>query len=236
MKIKFDTECIIYKVTNLSNGKIYIGKTIKSLECRKIEHVCSSKKQTDNSVFHKAIRKYGINSFKWEIVYCCNNYLLSNLMETFKIIVNHSHINENGYNMTWGGEGTYGYKFSNNQLKKLSESHIGKIQTIESKEKRSFNMKGKNKRFGNKNNRYGLYHTQETKKKMSKSHKGIGLGKKLSEETKQKISNGNKKYSDNIISKILKDITTGKSINSISKLNNIPYGTIYSWYKNQRGY
>ena len=37
-------------------------------------------------------------------------------METMKIIVNHTHISENkGYNLTWGGGGSSGYKFTSEQ-------------------------------------------------------------------------------------------------------------------------
>jgi group I intron endonuclease len=235
VKIQFD-KYIIYKVTNLSNKKVYIGKTSKQLEYRKSEHICSANRKTDTSVFHKALHKYGINSFKWEIIFKCDDPLILNIMETFKIMVCHSHISEKqGYNMTWGGEGTIGYKFTEEQLKTLRECHLGIKQSTETKEKRRLKMKGKNKRFGNENNRYGTQHTEKTKQKMSESHTGIGLGKKQTEETKNKISKGNRKYSDEIMAKALKSITNGQTVIDVSKSMNIPRGTIYSWYSNQRG-
>lgn len=42
---------IIYKATNLVNGKIYIGKTKKSLEARKKEHLKTSKYSNRSPIF-----------------------------------------------------------------------------------------------------------------------------------------------------------------------------------------
>ena len=110
---------IIYKSTNLINGKCYIGKTITSLTKRKNNHIYTSKKFNENGkcskdeyrcYFYNALNKYGIENFKWEIIYECDDELILNIMETMKIIVNHSHRSEGGYNITWGGEGCSGYR------------------------------------------------------------------------------------------------------------------------------
>lgn len=56
-------------------------------------------------------------------------------------------------------------------------------------QRKSEDRKGKNHPMFNKN------HSEETKKKMSESHKGIGVGTKRSEETKKKMSeNSGKKH------------------------------------------
>lgn len=47
---------IIYKATNLIDGKIYIGQTTRTLEKRRKEHEKPSK---HNYLFQRAIRKYG---------------------------------------------------------------------------------------------------------------------------------------------------------------------------------
>lgn len=58
---------LIYKVTNLCNNKLYIGMTTKHLEKRKHDH---EKCIQDNSgfIFHRALEKYGLENFKWEII------------------------------------------------------------------------------------------------------------------------------------------------------------------------
>jgi group I intron endonuclease len=58
---------IIYKVTNLTNGKVYIGQTVRTLHQRKNSHIRDLKKNMD-IVFHHALRKYGIDNFNWEII------------------------------------------------------------------------------------------------------------------------------------------------------------------------
>lgn len=92
---------IIYKATNLINGKCYIGQTSKTLDKRKHEHQIGVKKYP----FQNAINKYGYDNFEWEILCECEDKLILNIRETMKIIVEHSHISEGGYNLTWGGDG-----------------------------------------------------------------------------------------------------------------------------------
>jgi len=96
---------IIYKSTNLINGKCYIGQTIQEFDERKNSHFRDAIRYESHTYFHNAIRKYGIENFKWEVIYECDDPLILGIMETMKIIVNHSHVSEGlGYNLTWGGE------------------------------------------------------------------------------------------------------------------------------------
>lgn len=168
---------IIYKVTNLINGKIYIGKTMLSLKERRNRHIYNSLKENRKNYFHRSIRKYGKENFKWEIVYECDDELLLNVMETMKIIVNHSYVTEGGYNLTWGGEGSCGYKPTEETKKRLSEMNKGKSFTTGHKEKISHSLKGHNV-------------SKDTKMKISKANKGKNhpmYGKHHTEETKQKM-------------------------------------------------
>ena len=50
---------IIYKITNIINGKSYIGQTAYSLNERWLSHLSDMVKKKDNNYFHNAIRKYG---------------------------------------------------------------------------------------------------------------------------------------------------------------------------------
>lgn len=58
---------IIYKCTNLKDGKIYIGQTINGFENRKKRHIRESKNNS-NKNFHVALREFGYDNFKWEII------------------------------------------------------------------------------------------------------------------------------------------------------------------------
>ena len=51
---------IVYKVTNLINNKIYIGKTVQTLKRRISQHKHDALKKDSQIKFHRAVRKYGL--------------------------------------------------------------------------------------------------------------------------------------------------------------------------------
>jgi group I intron endonuclease len=171
---------IIYKATNTVNGKYYIGKTKKSLDNRIKSHKIASTKK--DSLFYRAINKYGFDKFKWEIIAECDNANSLNNLEKKYISENH-----NGYNIAKGGDG--GDTISNHPnietiRENVSKFHKGKFLSEEHKEKISNSHKGKTKDWA-----------KETAKKMSESNIGKESklkGSKLSDEHKEKISKGNK--------------------------------------------
>jgi group I intron endonuclease len=67
---------IVYIAKNLVNGKDYIGYTTKSLDERIKSHLYNSMNKSDKHYFYlfkQAIRKYGIDSFQWEILAECTS-------------------------------------------------------------------------------------------------------------------------------------------------------------------
>ena len=91
-------EGIIYKITNKVNGKSYIGQTRYTIEFRWKQH----QHKNDNTYFHNAIHKYGIENFSIEILEKCNIEDL-NSREIFYIAKYDTF--KNGYNLTIGGDG-----------------------------------------------------------------------------------------------------------------------------------
>jgi len=125
---------IIYKVTNIVNGKIYIGQTINTLEYRKHGHEKKSRsKKNISTCFHKAIKKYTPENFKWEILEYCNSKDELDEME-FHYIKQYNSFNPNGYNMTFGGEGTIGRACAQETKDKISASKVGKLLSEEHKQ------------------------------------------------------------------------------------------------------
>lgn len=59
---------IIYKITNTKNNKVYIGQTIGSLEARWKRHQNDALNNILDTHFARAIRYYGPDSFKAEII------------------------------------------------------------------------------------------------------------------------------------------------------------------------
>lgn len=88
----------LYKITNLINGKIYIGQTIHPKK-RWWEHKQRAKTHYDNYPLHLAIDKYGEDNFKFEIIEESINY---NERET-ELIKQYNSLCPNGYNVTQGG-------------------------------------------------------------------------------------------------------------------------------------
>jgi len=128
---------IVYKVTNRENGMSYIGQTTKSLEARKEAHAkvagCSG------YYFHRALRKYGIDSFEWEIIKRCKSHDELTRSEQLFIKQFNSRI-PNGYNMTDGGEGLLNP--TEEVRRKISIACTGKVLTDEHKKKLSESIRG----------------------------------------------------------------------------------------------
>lgn len=98
----------IYKVTNLINNKVYIGQTKYTAEWRWQTHLRDAfniDSENYNVIFHKAIRKYGIENFKVEEIEQCTTKCLST-KEQYWISYYDSFNKDKGYNMTLGGEGS----------------------------------------------------------------------------------------------------------------------------------
>ena len=86
-----NTQKAIYKIINNVNDKIYIGQS--NDPNRRFEEHC--KYDRDNTLIHKAIRKYGREHFKMEIIEWTKNY---NEREKYWIKKLNS-LSPNGYNM-----------------------------------------------------------------------------------------------------------------------------------------
>jgi len=169
---------IIYKVTNRIDDKCYIGQTVKTLKQRKSAHKTRMKKSNRKHYFYNALRKHGWDNFKWEVLCECKSKKEMDEME-FHYIKQYDSYN-NGYNMTWGGEGNVGWIPSEKTKKKISDAHKGRNNgpcTDERKKNISKSL-------------IGYKHSEETKKKISDAHKGMKLGP-MSEEQKWKISKAN---------------------------------------------
>lgn len=93
--------CGIYKITNLINGKIYIGQSI-NIKSRFYDHC----KKNDSSLVGKAIQKYGKQNFSFEIIEECPPEKLDE-QEQYWIAYYDCCIldgQEKGYNRTRGGQ------------------------------------------------------------------------------------------------------------------------------------
>ena len=87
---------IVYKITNIDNGKIYIGQTKFSLEKRFKEHAKA------DSYLGYAIRQHGEDHFKREVLATCETREKAYALE-MRYIAEFDCMAPNGYNLTPGG-------------------------------------------------------------------------------------------------------------------------------------
>lgn len=95
---------LIYRATNNINGKVYIGKTIKSLRSRISEHK-SDINRGQIFYFQRALIKYGFDNFTWDVLDETNSLDELNRLEIQYIDTYDSKNKDKGYNIADGGMG-----------------------------------------------------------------------------------------------------------------------------------
>lgn len=138
------------------NGKMYIGIT----KAKKPENRwgLSGSGYKNQILFWRAIQKYGWDNFQHIILLDNISEKLAHECEKYLIAKYKTNDAKFGYNLTYGGEGITGYKFSEEHRRKQSERMVGHSVS------------------------------DETKKKIGEANSVALKGRTLSEETKQKIS------------------------------------------------
>jgi hypothetical protein len=111
----------IYKIV-FPHGKHYVGLTTTSLEQRKKEHKFCAK-NGDTKCLYNALRKHDIVD-TFELIEIDTAETLEELCEKeirYIVEYNSYYMDNNGYNMTRGGDGTNGYVFTDEDKQKISE-------------------------------------------------------------------------------------------------------------------
>ena len=160
----------IYKITNLINGKVYIGQTVRDVQERFREHC-----RHEATAIDKAIKKYGKENFSVEVLCEAKSIGELNELEIKYISLYNSTDRIFGYNMCDGGDNTCGFHHSEQAKEKMRKSRIGMYE-------------GKNNPF------YGKHHSSEQIEKWSKERKG----RKLTEEWKRNIGKAQEKQVINL--------------------------------------
>jgi len=202
----------VYMHTSPS-GKKYIGITCQSLNSR----WKSGKGYKGSPHFFLAIKKYGWDNIRHEVLFQYLSQKEANEKEIELISFYKSNNKKYGYNIEGGGNSTgkmseetklklknihLGKKMSEETKIKLSKAHKGKKLSEETKQRMSKSQKGRkhsiesrkkmsNKQKGSKNGFYGKHHTEDAKKSMSEKRRGVNngfYGKTFSDYQKKIIS------------------------------------------------
>jgi group I intron endonuclease len=97
----------IYRLTNRKTGKVYIGKTAKTLAERLKGHMRDVFEGVQ-TILHRSIRKHGIDNFTAEVIF--NTFSEADLSGYERLLIKEHDCclldgKHKGYNMTRGGEG-----------------------------------------------------------------------------------------------------------------------------------
>ncbi len=165
---------LIYKITNVITNKVYIGQTTKTLSER-IQNHHNSMVSNVNTHLYNAMRKYGWDNFKFEIIAEAQTQQELDELETYYIQLYDSI--QNGYNMTPGG--------NNNPMRSVvvSEKHIAKMRSPEVRKKISESMKASYQRRGGVNEEHRK-HLSESRKMLYASDKGDAIKDKFRQSFK----------------------------------------------------
>jgi group I intron endonuclease len=121
---RFKSSGTVYIVTNLTNGKKYVGATTRGIAQRWAEHKSVARTKNFKTALHRAIKKYGPESFTIEVAGIATSWEALCALER-QLIKEHNTVRK-GYNSTAGGEGTIGY----------AQSESSKALQAEAREKR----------------------------------------------------------------------------------------------------
>jgi len=202
-ELKYD----IYLIT-FPNSKYYVGKSYDA-ETRFMNHCDNSENPKFDTFVYRAIRKYGVESLKMEVIESVKSKKEANDREKYWISKLGTTDPTKGYNMTLGGDGGDTFsclpedqkerrrEFNRKQLSELRE--LGLVNSPEHRKRCSERMKSNNpaklpevrKKIsenhadvsGENHPNYGNSLSEEVREKIRKSK----IGKKASEETKKKL-------------------------------------------------
>jgi group I intron endonuclease len=165
----------LYIIRNIKSNKEYVGQS-KSVRLRLKSHLSKANLCITSSILesvpyiYRAMIKHGLQQFE-----CCL-YIEAEcheLSELERLLIEERNVfGKSGYNMTEGGEGTYGRLASEETKLKIGLKHVGKVMSNQTREKM-------------RKTHTGSTSTQEAREAIRLSH----LGTTMSEETKEKIRN-----------------------------------------------
>ena len=126
----------VYKITNKITGKIYIGITNQGSGARYRHHWYESR-IGEPSPIHRSMAKYGEDNFTLEIIDFAETYEELKEKEKFWIKKFNSTDRNVGYNLTEGGDGTFGRTHSEETKEKIRQKALGRKISEETKKKMS---------------------------------------------------------------------------------------------------
>jgi group I intron endonuclease len=191
-----ENKAYIYKITNVVNGKVYIGETIRHYKDRWRQHKAFHLSSYSCPILKQAFMKYGIDNFKFEVIQECSFDERFELEK--KYIEEYNSVAPKGYNFLPGGQGG---------------GFLGKTHSDKTKEK----ISAAGKKFNEENP--GYYETYREKHIEATKAAGISERMKNSEKFQKAVAEGRVGGAGNPPSEETKEKTRQSVLNYYSKLS-----------------
>jgi group I intron endonuclease len=151
-----------YLITNIKNKKKYVGITKFSIEERFLQHT------KRGFILTEAIKKYGKEQFYVELITECESAENAYELEQYYIKEYNTKV-PNGYNLTDGGDGIFGWE-PTDEYRQMCSKNTKKLH--------------QDRRTG----MYGKKHSEETKLKISNGPAAAKIAGSINAEMKKKHS------------------------------------------------
>ncbi len=160
----------VYQIVNTVNGDDYVGSAV-DLKARARGHIRDLKAGRESPHLQRAVNKYGIENFKFEILYLCEPDKCTMYEQIYLDML------EPTYNICPMAGSNLGMKHSEETKAKIAEANSRRVWSAESRAKVSAVHTGRK-------------HTSEAKAKMSAAH----MGHKHTAETRAEMSGKNNPF------------------------------------------
>lgn len=115
----------LYVITRIRTGQRYVEVTVNANK-RWSHHRWLTRSGRSTQLIHRAMAKYGLKAFRFEVVACSRNWADGVAAEQQLIEQNGSYVANGGYNLTIGGEGPAGRKCSAETRARISAANSGR--------------------------------------------------------------------------------------------------------------
>lgn len=176
----------VYKITNILSERYYIGYSTNINKRFKTHRYKLRNNIHDNLFLQRAYNLDGEDKFQYEIIHICGSVDEAKNIE-LQYLTDLT-IRDKLYNLHFNNSG--GDMLSHHPNKEEIRGRINKSYSETMSKLSADERKEKYGKVGEKNGMYGKTHTDEVRNKISELKKGNtnNLGKKASEETRQKMS------------------------------------------------
>lgn len=221
----------VYAIVNITNNKFYIGSSGHILR-RFSQHRIDLKNNVNHSFFlQRAVNKHGIDNFDFKIIEVVPSVDNLKEREQYWLDFYKPFLREFGYNTNPKSDDWTGSKHRPESIEKMKLIKANMSDETKAKISKS--------RMGQPANFKGKHHTEEAKQVMRE----LKLGTKQSDAQcllrsqqqkgkKRGLSNGNGKYSDELLAEAIECSFMGFVSNEVAALFNIP---IYQYNAILRG-